>query len=77
MMGRPRLPGVKLVGLRLRKLDIAVAKRVGFAAGIGYQNIIRMWVAEKAAEVTKSEDVTSSKGVARKSVGVRVSSSAP
>lgn len=47
-MGRPRLPGVKAIGIRLRAVDIAQAKRVAATSCIPYQSVIRMWVAEKA-----------------------------
>ena len=47
-MGRPALPGVQLIGIRLRKKDIMQAKKLAAIAAQPYQSVIRAWVAEKA-----------------------------
>jgi predicted DNA binding CopG/RHH family protein len=49
-MPRKKDPGLALVNLRLRKKDIAAARRRGREFGIPYQHVIRAWVAAMASE---------------------------
>jgi predicted DNA binding CopG/RHH family protein len=47
--GRPRVPGLQIVTIRLRGQDIKAAKRQAARVAQPYQTVIRAWVAEKAA----------------------------
>jgi predicted DNA binding CopG/RHH family protein len=46
--GRPPIPGLRLIAIRLQKRDIAVAKRQARRTGRPYQEIVRGWVTEAA-----------------------------
>jgi predicted DNA binding CopG/RHH family protein len=48
-MPRPKSVGLVIVNLRLRKKDVAEAKRQARALGVPYQHLIRAWVAAGAA----------------------------
>jgi len=50
--GRPRIPGIKLVSLRLREQDIRAAKREARRRAMPYQTVIREWVATQARGIS-------------------------
>ena len=47
-MARPRIPGIKLIAIRLFERDIDRAKREAKRRKVSYQAIVRNWVAEAA-----------------------------
>jgi len=44
-VGRPPIPGIRLVALRLFEKDLRRAKREAKRRGMPYQAVIREWVA--------------------------------
>lgn len=53
-MPRVKNTTLRLVAIRLRKHDIAVAKRLSRAQAIPYQHIVRSWVAVGAAKISRA-----------------------
>ena len=48
-MPRAKNPELRLIAIRLRKRDLAVARKKARLLGIPYQHIVRTWVAEGAS----------------------------
>lgn len=45
---RARVGGLKAISIRLRGVDIALARREGKRRAMPYQTVIRGWIVEKA-----------------------------
>lgn len=47
--GRPPIPGLRCIAIRIFLRDIRIARRVARQEKTGYQAVVRRWIAEKAS----------------------------